>query len=192
MKNALAPLHACITFNTIHSMGMELNPPVYLLDDSDMLKDSKWQVVVSAYDGNLHEIRKQIFEGAGSIASPHNLGYFMLRHEQTETAPLFHVAEIIRDGILFDRTYYWINYEFDRGCLFRLPSTTLSMRISGNNACVTNTGALPAVGVHVDRPGHLDTFTASDNYFWLNQGESKEITVNAVEGLVVSAWNSTL
>jgi beta-mannosidase len=190
MKNALAPLHACLTFNTIHSMGMELNPPVYLLDDADRLKGTRWQMRISAYDGNLDEIRTQLFEGSDSIVSPLKLGWFMLRHEQTETAPLFHVAEVLCDGQLVDRTYYWINYEFDRGCLFRLPSTTLAMRLSGLTVCVTNTGALPAVGVHVDRPGHLDTFTASDNYFWLNPGESKDITVNSAEGLVVSAWNA--
>ena len=57
-------------------------------------------------------------------------------------------------------------------------------------AVVTNTGKLPAVGVNVGREGHLDTFTASENYLWLDAGEQRTIRVNTLDGLSVGAWNA--
>lgn len=39
------------------------------------------------------------------------------------------------------------------------------------------------------RPGHLDTFTAAENYLWLEPGETGRIPVNTTEGLTVEAWN---
>ena len=65
------------------------------------------------------------------------------------------------------------------------------MKVDKSGAVVvTNTGKLPAVGVCVGRPGHLDTFTASENYLWLDAGERHTIRVNALEGLSVGAWNA--
>jgi beta-mannosidase len=52
-----------------------------------------------------------------------------------------------------------------------------------------NTGSLPAVGVNIRRPGHQDTFTASDNFLWLEPGESQAIRVNTTEGLKLEGWN---
>ena len=54
---------------------------------------------------------------------------------------------------------------------------------------MTNTGSLPAVAVNVARPGHLDTFRVSDNYFWLDAGESQTVEVNSTEGLTTGGWN---
>lgn len=50
-------------------------------------------------------------------------------------------------------------------------------------------GQRPAVVVHLDSPGHADTFRISDNYFWLEPGESKTVTVNQTDDLTVGAWN---
>jgi beta-mannosidase len=52
-----------------------------------------------------------------------------------------------------------------------------------------NTGSLPAVGVHVGRPGHADTFFADENYLWLEPGETKSVKVSDTKGLVLNAWN---
>ena len=129
--------------------------------------------------------------GKGSIKSPLSLGNFALDTAQTDTAPLLFISEVHVDGQLADRTFSWINYEFDRGCLFRLPRTTLAMKADKNGAVVvTNTGKLPAVGVCVGRPGHLHTFNASENYLWLDPGEQRAIRVDALKGLSVGAWNA--
>ncbi len=54
---------------------------------------------------------------------------------------------------------------------------------------VKNIGNLPALGVNIQCPGKADKFTASDNYIWLDPGESAELEVNITKGLVTDAWN---
>ena len=53
-------------------------------------------------------------------------------------------------------------------------------------AVLRNAGDVPAIGAMVLRPGHADTFTAAENFLWLNPGEEKRIAVDCTEGL--SAW----
>ena len=101
------------------------------------------------------------------------------------------VVRVIRDGKLIDDTFYFVNYEIKKDSLFNLPKTKLSMKTLDGKVTVTNDGDLPAVAVNILRLGHLDTFTADDNYFWLESGESKSLTVNATEGLTLGAWNAT-
>ena len=190
MQQTLTPLHACMPFTTVHNAGMWFNQPVFLLDDANRLKGRTWQVTVRACDGTLREIKRTAFKGRGSIKSPLTVGRFELDTTQTDTTPLLFVSEVHVDGQLADRTFYWINHELDKGCLFRLPRTRVALTVEDGAAVVTNTGALPAVGVHVDRPGHLDTFTASDNYFWLDAGETRTVRVNSTAGLAAAAWNA--
>jgi beta-mannosidase len=159
---------------------------------SDALKGAEWQVCVRAYDGRLGRIGEAVFAGSGSVRSPQKVGHFRLAFEQTETAPLFVVSEVLLNGRPADRTFYWLNYEFDKGCLFRLPQTRLGMRVNGNEVVVKNEGELPAAAVNVARPGHLDSFRASDNFFWLDAGEEHTIAVNEPDGLTVEAWNACL
>ena len=190
VRHVFAPLHACVIFNTVHNVGAWLDLPVFLLDDNGSLKGRAWQVVVRAYNGNLKEIKRQVYDGKGPIGSPLQAGRFQLDIDQTDTVPLLVVAEVLKDGALADRTFYWVNYEPTRGCLFRLPRTTVDLQVGGGAVTVRNTGGLPAVGVHVERPGHAHTFRASDNYFWLDVGESQSVEVSDTVGLVVRAWNA--
>ena len=164
--------------------------PVYLLDDADALADSDWQVVVRAFNGDLQLIKRVEYTGQGGVTSPRKLGEFTLTFEETDTVPLFVVAEVWQEGALTDRSFYFVNYEPIKGSLFKLPTTDMDFEVRGNEVIVSNTGELPAVAVDVSRPGHLDTFTVSDNYFWLDAGETMTVEVSDADGLVVSAWNA--
>jgi beta-mannosidase len=64
------------------------------------------------------------------------------------------------------------------------------MQLGEGEVTLKNTGNLPAVGVNVARPGHLDTFTVEDNYFWLDAGETRTLKVSDTKGLAVGAWNT--
>lgn len=190
VQDAFAPLHACVLFSSVNNVAAHLALPVYLLDDADALRRAKWSVQVRAYDGQLKEIKRASFDGKGSVKAPVMVGQMLLTFEETDTVPLLVVAEVIKDGVLAHRTFYWVNYEHVKGCLFTLPRTTLVWKADGNRVTVTNTGNLPAVAVNVARPGRLDTFRVSDNYFWLDAGESKTVEVSDSQGLTVSAWNA--
>ena len=138
----------------------------------------------------LRQIKRGEYLGQGSVTSPLSLGEFTLAFEETDNVPLLIVSEVWRKDALADRSFYFVNYEPVKGSLFDLPTTTLKYEIQGPNVIVSNTGKLPAVAVDVSRPGHLDTFTVSDNYFWLDAGETATVEVNDVDGLAVSAWNA--
>ncbi len=189
-QDAFSPLHACALFSTLNPQGQAVSLPVFALDDADALTGAEWEVIVSAYDATLGEVKRQTYKGSGSIDRVRKLGTFDLGAEQTQTTPLLIVVELRKSGMTADRTFYWTNYEAEPGCLMRLPRTKLSMHVEDGNAAITNDGAMPAVAVHIQRPGHADTFMANDNYFWLNPGETVTVGVNEPDGLTIAAWNA--
>ena len=189
VQDAFAPLHACVLFDTVNCQGKALKLPIFLLDDADALAGVKWRVAVRAYGSQLRLIKANEFTGDESIQRLRQVGEFALTAEQTDIAPLLIVAEAHRDGQLSDRTFYFLNYEAKKDSLFELPRTTLALSFGAGEAIIRNTGCLPAVGAAVLRPGHLASFGASDNYFWLEAGESRCIRVSHTEGLTVDAWN---
>ena len=189
IKDSFAPLVAVTIFEKSTSHGEPLSVPVYLLDDADSLKDSPWEVSVRAYGSDLKLIKEEKFAGSGSAGKVKRLGAFMLDAAQTKTAPLFMVMDVRKAGKLVQRNYNFTNFEPVIDCLFNLPKSTVTMKVANGTAEVENTGSLPAVGVSIGRPGHLDTFTAEENYFWLDAGEVKTVKVSDADGLVVDGWN---
>lgn len=188
--DAFAPLHAVVVWERLNTEGEALALPVWLLDDDDALKDSAWEVVVRAYGPELTEIARQTFPGEGSIDATRELGVFTLTAEQNQAAPLLTVVEVLQDGECVDRTFYWTNYEEKTGCLMTLPRTTLRLEKQPGRLVVTNTGDLPAVGVHFPCPEVSDRFLADDGYFWLDAGETRTVGVNLTDGVSAAAWNA--
>lgn len=189
IKDAFSPLRASALFGSINLSGKDATIPVFLLDDADALRDANWEVVIRAYDSGLKTIKSETYSGSGSIDRVRQVGTFRLSSQETNSSPLFTVVEIRRNNQLAHRSYYWSNFERNKDCLFNLPTTTLSMKVEGPKVTLTNSGTLPAVAAHVLRPSHLDTFTADDNYFWLEPGESRQIAVSDSRGVVAGAWN---
>ncbi len=189
VQDAFAPLHACCLFDRLNHQGTPLSAQVFLLDDLDVLADKSWTVLIRAFDEKLAECARWENTGKGSIGSPHKFPDALMPYGTTNHTPLFIVAEVLVRGRLADRTFYILNVEAEKGSLFTRPKTTLSLRAKGKRATVTNTGKRPAIAVNIERPGHLDTFTVSDNFFWLDAGESTTVQVSDTDGLRVSAWN---
>ena len=192
VQDAFAPLHACVLFSTLHFAGTPTEAyenDVFLLDDANTLAGKSWKVGVRAYDSALRLIKSFEFDGEDSIEHTKKVGNLLLDYEETNSSPLFIISEVIVDGELADRTFYFLNFEYIKGSLFTLPETSLTWEVNGNKVSVTNTGNLPAVAVSIEQPGNLDTFTVSDSFFWLEAGETKTVEVNANDGLVVKAWN---
>ncbi|MCU0613105.1 MAG: beta-mannosidase, partial [Candidatus Eisenbacteria bacterium] len=191
-QDAFAPLHAVVLFPSLNLAGAPAHLPTCLLDDADALAGKAWKVVARAYDGSLREITRLEAAGSGSITSPRKVGDLELSWEQAEATPLLVVSEIVfEDGSVADRTFYWMNFQASKGCLFRLPRTRLKLLGEGDRTVVvSNQGELPAVGVSVSCPGRLDVFTVSDNFFWLDPGEARRLEVSQSEGLALEAWNA--
>ena len=189
VRDAFSPLLGCALFRSINLNRTNIEIPVFLLDDTDLLQGSAWEVVARVYDGQLRTIKTESYHGSGSIDRVQQVGTLKLTAEDTDTSPLLTVIDVRRNDALAQRSYYWSNFEHAKDSLFNLPETKLSLQVEGNTVTLSNIGGVPAVAAHVLRPGHLDTFTIDDNYFWLDAGESKKLTVNDSEGLVAGALN---
>lgn len=132
LKQAFAPLHACVLFPRLNVAGEPVDLPVFLLDDAFALHRRDWKVRVRAFGQSLAPIALVEFRGA---ASPwervRELGTLALNGDQTFNIPLLVVAEVLVGNRVADRTFYWLNYAQIQGCLFNLPSTQLATECSG-------------------------------------------------------------
>ena len=181
MQDAYRPVMAAFStdrYNTIDNENVPsaLSLPVYILDDTVSLKGGKTAVTVTAYDENLAVIKTESY--GASVNSPVNkAGVFELTAEQTAHTPMIITADLTVDGKFYNRTYMYFNYEYESGCLFYLPRTTLDYSVSGNTVTVKNTGGVPAIGVHLNSSAE-DKFVCSDSYFMLTPGQSERIEIN--------------
>lgn len=174
-------------YNTYNAMGGSeaLTLPIYVLDDADALKGKDWSVKVTAYDEELAVIKADTFNGSGSVKAVGKAGDFTLTAEQTAHTPLSITVDLCVEGQYVNRTFVYFNYEYESGCLFYLPRTSLSYSVSGNTVTIKNTGDLPALSVELQTSDSAK-FVTSDNFFWLNAGETVTLTVNdgsLVEGV---------
>ena len=191
LRGAFRPLHACLLFPRFSFVGVPLNLPVYLLDDNAALADRDWRVNVRAYGSELNQIAAASFDGADSPGLVTRLGDFSLDVDQTWNCPLFIVADVIADGQLRDRVFYWMNFAMRQGSMFNRPRTRLTLEAVSDSALrISNVGAAPAIGVHFVCPELSHAFSCDDSYFWLDAGESREIGVSHVDGVRVAAWNA--
>jgi beta-mannosidase len=190
IQDAYAPVLACARFDQLSAPpGEPLRVPVFLLDDAGDLT-GPWQVIARAYDPSLTEIVRAEFPGHGAVDRVKRLGDLTLTAEQAQSAPLLVVTEVSHQGKTVHRTFYWLNYAGQPGCLFKLPAARLEVKAEPNALIVKNTGEVPAVGVHFDCPAISDHFTVEDAYFWLDPGEERRLEAGETQGVKVMAWNA--
>ena len=181
LQDAYAPLTAGIRtdrYDTYNKSDRSLSLPVYVLDDADALKGAQWEVNVTAYDGRLETVKSVSYNGSGSIDMNMQVGLFTLTEAQTDTAPLFIVTTLYKNGALAARNYIFMNSGKDPGCLFAIPAAKVDYTVSGNTVTFKNVSSVPAVALQFDVGSASDTFRPSDNYFWLDAGETYSVTVN--------------
>ena len=178
-------------YNTYDKSSTDFTLPIYVLDDAGALPaDGSYTVEVRAYNNMLELVKSEQYQGTGAVSKTKHMGDFYLSAEQTDTAPLFIVIDLIREGQEPIRSYTFMNFDKEQGSLFFLPRTHLEYHVSGNTYTIQNTGTVPAVAVHFTCPSVSDTFVCDDGYFWLEPGETKTVRVNSAEGVEgISAFN---
>ena len=181
LQDAYAPLTAGLKadrYDTYNKSDKSLNFPVYVLDDADELKDAGWEVTVKAYDSLLKLVKEESYKGSGSVDMRKEVGSFALTAEQTDSAPLFLVTTLFKDGKQVARNYMFMNSGKDPGCLFAIPAADVSYSVSGNVVTFKNNSDIPAVAVNFAVGSDSDKFRPGDNCFWLEPGETYSFEVN--------------
>lgn len=190
IQDSFEPLHACVLFETLQPQGHRQMLPVYILDDTKALSGSSWKVVCKAYNKELQVESSQEWSGSDSVGFVKKIGEFEISETAAASNPLYVVIELIKDGCRVGRTFYWLNFSKETGCLFRIPKTKLRLEKKCGTAIITNEGTVPAVGTHFLCERISDKFVTEDNYFWLEPGETVEIGVNTDEYDGITAWNA--
>ncbi|MDQ1234601.1 beta-mannosidase [Paenibacillus sp. SORGH_AS306] len=205
-QDAYQPLLASVLFNKLNSPHEDQSLPVYVLDDQGVL-DQSWSVGVRVYDQQLQVIQAENWQQEGTVPSVHLIGTIELQQAPLAESPLLIVSEIMQGNEVKCRTFYWLNFADRQGVLWNLPQTSLTVgqpqasKMSLLHSSVDfpyeievkNTGTLPAVGVELYNQSddvEQSILVASDNFFWLDAGESRWIGVTDHRSLHVKAWNS--
>ena len=190
-QDAFAPVASVVLFDQTDFTTSDWDNyfPVYLLDDKLELANKNWEVNVRAFNHDLVEMKNMRFNEVDNYNQVNKIGELSLNTQQLRSLPLLIVSEVKVDGKLDYRTFYFMNFEKEKGCLLDLPKTTLSIETKGKTVILKNTGKFPAVGVNIQCPGQADKFSVSDNFFWLNPGEIKTVEVNITDNVIANAWN---
>ncbi len=188
-QDSFESVHACVLFQHISFTGQQVELPVYLLDDAHGLCGKRWQVEVMAYDAMLRLIREKAWQGEGTEKLSARVGSFLLNPEETDSAPLFIVCDVTAEGERLSRSFYFANFEQKRGCLFSLPRAGHCWEQKDTEVVVRNTGRMPAVGVWISCPGASDRQRFSDNFLWLEPGESQTVKLDLPLPVKVEALN---
>ncbi|MEK0316706.1 glycoside hydrolase family 2 protein [Cohnella sp. 56] len=189
IRDAYEPLHAAVLLDTFSPGSSGLSAPVYLFDDAGALMDAAWEVTVRAYNKQLAEIARTVYKESRSTEAVRRIGTFELSGEQTDTCPLLLVTELRTSGAPLKRSFSWLNFEQDNGCLFRLPSARLEWRTRDDRVEIANAGDVPAVAVQIEIEAGADDFHPAEQYLWLDSGETKSVWIGDAAVVGVTAWN---
>ena len=189
VQKSFAPLTGVVLFDRTNLSSQEVSLPVYLLDDYSRLAGKEYRVVATVYNDRLDTVACRTFEGQGDSRSVVSLGNLDLTRAQTKSTMLFVVVDVLSGDDRLSRNYYFANYEVRRGVIMSMPRTDVVLKREGRHITLTNTGEHPAIGVYVESPGHAHEFVASENYLWLDPGESQCVEVDVDFPVIVKGWN---
>ena len=128
--------------------------------------------------------------GTGSAGQTKRLGELWLSGTEASSVPLLIVVDLLVDDEWREGTFYWLNYEARQGCLFDLPRTRLALTREKDAAVIKNVGEKPAVGVRFECEDVSDRFVCGDDFFWLEPGEMRLVSVNRQDYKGISAFNA--
>ena len=188
-QKSFASAAALIWVDTLNFAGLQHKLPIYVADDfAD--PGIQYEVHATVFNHSLQELQKATYTFTGDVSNPEPVGTINIAYEESNNPPIFIHITLFRNGKEAYDTFYFFNFQARPGCMFDLPATELHVSVDGNEAVLKNVGSVPAVGAMVIDPGHMDTFTAMENFIWLDPGKTKRIPVDHLEALVPWALNA--
>ncbi|WP_352230758.1 glycoside hydrolase family 2 protein, partial [Xylanibacter caecicola] len=115
----------------------------------------------------------------------------VLKDNQTLSEMLYMKTDLLKDdGTLIARNWYFCNYETHRGVMQESCAADVCFEQDGNTITIKNQSDWPAVGVTIDVPGMSSSLLLSDNYLWIDPGETVIVDANTSRPAIVKWWNS--
>lgn len=192
---SMVPEATVILFDRTNVCSQAVDLPYYLLDDFSRLRGDSVTADVTVYNYYMHPV----YHAAHTVVPDSTvvrLPDVKLTAGMADSQLLLFKTDL-RDasGALIARNWYFSGYETDEGILFNFPGSVRCgdrlkcERIDEGHVRITNTAGFPAVGVTLRMPEHQHELRLSDNYLWLDAGESADIEINIPGVPEVTAWN---
>lgn len=188
-RRAFEPTTTVLLFDRTNLTAQEVRLPYYLLDDTLRLKGRPVTAHLSVWNHQMQCVADTTIHITPS-RQVELLTTILLTARQTDTEMLYFKSDLTDDqGTLIARNWYFSNYETRPGVLLCSKAAEVTMTQEGRTVTIVNHSSYPAVGVTLSVPGQQHLLTLSDNYLWLDAGETRTIKLNRDEKARLTWWN---
>ncbi len=215
-KRSFEPLHICACYDDLFTRPGETFTAKISVINEHLCEYSDSKIVVRLYDSKFNLLKtdeKSRTVYADMVTTGGFFDYEVPNDAKEEC--MFLVCDLLdRDGALLSRSQYsWRVGQPSRRAPYiangpwisdvSANTTTLDVKIGevtvdekGTtivDVSITNSGSLPAFQVGIEAPDNEYYMNYSDNFFWLEAGETQTVTVkisNDNKEFTVNAWNT--
>lgn len=189
-KRAFEPTTTVLLFDRTNMAGQEVSIPYYLLDDNNTITDRNVKARLSVWNHKMKCVLDTLItiKPKGRVEK---ISDIVLKDNQTLSEMLYMKTDLLKDdGTLIARNWYFCNYETRRGVMQESCAADVCFEQDGNTITIKNQSDWPAVGVTIDVPGMSSSLLLSDNYLWIDPGETVIVDANTSRPAIVKWWNS--
>lgn len=186
-KKAFKPITGVILFDRDNMNSQAVSLPVYFLDDMQEKQGCSLTAHCTVYDTDMDTVydNTQSFAGGEQVIK---LKPIELSSRQTDRKMLWFCIDILENGKSIARNWYFSNYTTYSGVMMQCEKAILEVAQHGTDVVIRNVSKVPAVGVHIEYADESKV-DLSDNYLWINPGETMTIKTNTSQKPMVKAWN---
>lgn len=189
VQRSFAPTTTVLLFDRTNLTAQEAPLAYYLLDDTLRLKGQQVQAHLTVWNHQMECVADTTI-----CITPQQeveqLATVILNSRQTDSEMLYYKTDLTDEhGQLIARNWYFSNYETRPGVILESKAATVTVSQEQRTVTLTNRSAYPAIGVTINATGEEYRLTASENYLWLDPGESRTVTLNRAVPATVSWWN---
>lgn len=190
VKRAFEPATTVLLFDRTNMAGQQVSLPYFLLDDNMTYNGKQVTAHLTVWNHQMVCVADTTLNVTPN-GHVEKIADIQLSNEQTLSEMLYFKTDLIDiHGHIIARNWYFSNFETRPGVMLESKGAKVSLEQKGDTLTLTNTSDVPAVGVTIQVPGFSSRLTLSDNYLWLDPGETIIIQTNTSRKAEVTLWNN--
>lgn len=191
IKRSFDPVQVAIIFDSSNLTGRDASLKTYLFDDTLSLKGKKVKVARSVWDTQMNCIKRDTVD-CQPTQSVNALPDLKLTVNQLRSTMLYFKLDLLdENGRKLRRNWYIENWDSREDGMLLAPHCKLNVVQTGGKVEITNTSdKIPAAYVEVSVPGESDKLDLSDNYLWIDPGETVTVKMNTTSKVKIYSWNA--
>lgn len=188
-RRAFEPTTTVLLFDRTNMCAQDVSLPYFILDDNETLAGKEAKAHLTVWDNEMDTVADTLItvKAKGRVMK---IADVTIPGEFTDTQMLWFKTDLFdSNGALVARNWYFANYDTRHNAMLKSYRAQLAIVQQGDKLTLTNTSDAPAVGVTIEVPGESATLTLSDNYLWIDPGETVTVTMNTTGKARVTGWN---